>query len=418
MPWRKYKTSPSKYGEVYTVDKGIRVRMDARGKWTVFSDRNEERSNKTIGAGREGLVKAIKLAEALKTKLLLMPVGGTEKPESDIPKFSDYSQQWHSNNSARWHINTVQRYEEILRLHIWPSGDFAGKRLNEIDRQLLKRFYGTLFKTRSAATVEAAQSIVSSILDEAIDDRLISVNPTKGILRKILPPHKKRCQKEADPLDHEERQRFLKSLAKCCTWPEQMLFKMMIFSGCRLGEALAMRLRHMDTHKLTYHVSESFKNYRCGKPKSGKKRIVDLPAFLVDELKEYALYLRKGRLEKGSGEEVDLLFSDPAEPNGWPYSQRKVQGLMKRICKKAGLRQRNPHDLRHTYATTLLMAHQSPAYVQKQLGHSSIGITVDTYGHWVPGEGRKGLEEALLGSVPNPGENRIFSHMEKEEACN
>jgi len=75
---------------------------------------------------------------------------------------------------------------------------------------------------------------------------------------------------------------------------------------------------------------------------------------------------------------------------------------MKKVCKGAGLRFRNPHDLRHTYATILLMAHQSPAYVQKQLGHSSISITVDTYGHWISGEGRQGLEKALLGSVRNP----------------
>ena len=39
---------------------------------------------------------------------------------------------------------------------------------------------------------------------------------------------------------------------------------------------------------------------------------------------------------------------------------------------------RNLHDLRYTYATLLLMAHQSPGYVQKQLGHSSIFITMDT----------------------------------------
>lgn len=66
-----------------------------------------------------------------------------------------------------------------------------------------------------------------------------------------------------------------------------------------------------------------------------------------------------------------------------------------RINKKAGLHHRHPHDLRHTYATIMLMAHQSPAYVQKQLGHSSISITVDIYGHWISGEGREGLEEAL-----------------------
>jgi len=57
----------------------------------------------------------------------------------------------------------------------------------------------------------------------------------------------------------------------------------------------------------------------------------------------------------------------------------------------------------------MLMAHLSPAYVQKQLGHSSISITVDTYGHWISGEGRFGLENALLGE----NGNRIFSHIKQ-----
>jgi len=43
------------------------------------------------------------------------------------------------------------------------------------------------------------------------------------------------------------------------------------------------------------------------------------------------------------------------------------------------------------------MAGVSPAYVQKQLAHSSISMTVDIYGHWIPGEGRAGVEAALMG---------------------
>jgi integrase len=51
----------------------------------------------------------------------------------------------------------------------------------------------------------------------------------------------------------------------------------------------------------------------------------------------------------------------------------------------------------------LLMAHYSPAYVQKQLGHSSISITVDIYGHWIPGEGKKDLVKTLRGPKALPG---------------
>jgi integrase len=43
------------------------------------------------------------------------------------------------------------------------------------------------------------------------------------------------------------------------------------------------------------------------------------------------------------------------------------------------------------------MANKTPAYIKEQLGHSSIMMTVDIYGHWMPGKGREGLEEALLG---------------------
>jgi integrase len=50
----------------------------------------------------------------------------------------------------------------------------------------------------------------------------------------------------------------------------------------------------------------------------------------------------------------------------------------------------------------------SPAYVQRQLGHSSISITVDIYGHWIPGEGRAGLEDALAGGAGRgAGERKI-----------
>lgn len=63
---------------------------------------------------------------------------------------------------------------------------------------------------------------------------------------------------------------------------------------------------------------------------------------------------------------------------------------------------RNPRDLRDTYATTattLLMAHQSPAEIMRQMGHSSISVTVDIDGHWFPNVGCEDLEKALRGPV-------------------
>ena len=58
---------------------------------------------------------------------------------------------------------------------------------------------------------------------------------------------------------------------------------------------------------------------------------------------------------------------------------------------KAGLPRRNLHSLRHSFASLLIQNGESLAYVRDQLGHSSIQITVDTYGHLVPGGNRRAV---------------------------
>ena len=63
---------------------------------------------------------------------------------------------------------------------------------------------------------------------------------------------------------------------------------------------------------------------------------------------------------------------------------------------------------RSTYASILLMAHLSAAYVQRQLGHRSIAITMDIYCHWIPGEGRGDLDAAL---TTQGGTNAMCEHM-------
>jgi integrase len=134
-----------------------------------------------------------------------------------------------------------------------------------------------------------------------------------------------------------------------------MVFKCMAYAGLRLGEALAMRREYLSPGQGTYLVCQSYKTRAFGKPKRGKSRLVDLPAFLVADLEVYIDSLRRSSFRKGKGGRVDLLYVDPTGKGGWPISQRKIQYLMRKVCKTAGLRVRNPHDLRHFYASQLLM---------------------------------------------------------------
>ena len=127
-----------------------------------------------------------------------------------------------------------------------------------------------------------------------------------------------------------------------------------------------MSWENLDVRNLQYNVTETTRQGRFGPPKSGK-RLIDLDLPLVAKLEAHIKKRRKESL--AAGVQVHYLFPG--------ITPRMVQGAMRRACLAARLRIRSPHDLRHTYATILLMAHISPAYVQRQLGHHSISMTVD-----------------------------------------
>ncbi|MEW6659698.1 MAG: tyrosine-type recombinase/integrase [Thermodesulfobacteriota bacterium] len=138
---------------------------------------------------------------------------------------------------------------------------------------------------------------------------------------------------------------------------------------------------------------ESIRAGQFGPPKNSQ-RLIDLDEALVGKLETHIMKMRRDSMAEGRLP-VNYLFAN--------ITQRMIQRAMQRDCKAARLRVRNPHDLRHAYATILLMDHYSPAYVQKQLGHHSISMTVDIYGHWIPGEGKKDLVQTLRGQKANPG---------------
>ena len=336
------------------------------------------------------------------------------KPEK-LPSFIELSKQWFKNGKIRWSEFTQERYETVLRLHVRPAPLFS-RPVDKTKRTEVRAFLLKLSRKRSPAFIETIHGVISGIFNEAIEQELINANPASALLKTILPPLSKRDLKRADPLTQEELNHFMAHAQKIGSWAELLILKMMAYAGLRLGEAPAMRREYLDTKNRTYFVCQSFNRRQFNRPKHGKRRLIDLPDFLMDELETYIGHLKKERLRTGSGGKINLLFIDPAEKRPLPYSQRKIQYLMKKVSKAAGLRIRNPHDLRHTYATLVLMSHMSPGYVQKQLGHSSISITMDIYCHWIPTQGRQGLEAAFGEGAVVPdrdGQPHIIAYQKK-----
>ncbi len=82
-----------------------------------------------------------------------------------------------------------------------------------------------------------------------------------------------------------------------------------------------------------------------------------------------------------------------------------------KLLAKTGLRRVRFHDLRHTFASRLLQNGETPAYVKEQMGHHSINVTVDIYGHLVPGSNRAAVDR-LDTTGRNPRATSVAEHAE------
>jgi hypothetical protein len=97
---------------------------------------------------------------------------------------------------------------------------------------------------------------------------------------------------------------------------------------------------------------------------------------------------------------------------GTPLDESKVRKVMARILKKAKMPLHfTPHCLRHTYASLMLQQDEPVTYVQRQLGHASIQLTVDTYGKWLP-MGNKAAVDRLDTGAAEPSGSKMVARME------
>jgi len=176
-------------------------------------------------------------------------------------------------------------------------------------------------------------------------------------------------------------------------------------AGLREGELISLKGIDLDFNGRFIDVQRNFSRAKITTPKNGKSRRVDmsnrLTAVLNDLLsKKRAAALRK-EMAKEPGERRDAatvvnevmedwLFTTPQGTQLDPSNLRKV---FYRLLVAAKLRRVRFHDLRHTFATLLIQQGQGLPYIRDQLGHSSIKITVDTYGHLVPGGNRQAVDK-------------------------
>ena len=160
------------------------------------------------------------------------------------------------------------------------------------------------------------------------------------------------------------------------------LFLLMARAGLRLVEALAPQWQDLDFRAREIRVARAFSEGEIETPNAGHGRTVDMSQQLTQALLVLQAERRTETLRRGWREVPAWVF---CSLEGTPLDEANVRRAFNAALKEAALPLHfTPHGLRHTFASLLLQDGVSPAYVQRQLGHASIQLTVDTYGKWLP----------------------------------
>jgi len=305
-----------------------------------------------------------------------------------------YAERWLGLLAVGVKPRTLTMYRSYLNLHLLPV--FGATKVRQLAKGRIKELLAQKVRIGfSRASVELMLAVLRGMLNAAIEDGVILANPTDRVARQLRLSHAASArQDEIKAMTREQLARFVAAASQAVprTFP---LFLLLARTGMRLGEALALQWQDLNFAEREIRVARALGAAgRIDTPKSGRGRTVDVSQELVRTLRRLELERKTETLKCGWSALPLWVFCDST---GRPLSPRTVEDAFKRVLKAAGLPPHfSPHSLRHSFASLLLQQGESPVYVQRQLGHASITLTVDLYGRWLP-MGNKAAVDRLDG---------------------
>jgi len=367
------------------------IRKRGKNSWAIVIDvpRNPETGKRhqqwhTVhGTKKEAERELRKLLQSLE-------MGSYIKPQR--LRLGEYLQLWldgyvKTNCSPR----TLDGYQSIVNRHLTPN--LGRIPLTQIHPQQIQQYYSrALAEGRtdgkgglSARTVLHIHRVLFEALNYAVRQGFLIRNAAEL----VDPP--KAIKLKMKTLTPQEVARLFNAARDTAYYP---IIYTALTTGLRQAELLGLRWRDLDLDLSSLSVSQVLYKRKgvCQfkEPKSEhSRRRLDLSPSLALFLRMYRSQKERERLYLGKPlTDYDCVFSNI---DGTPMDPGTLTHNFAKIARRAGLSGVRFHDLRHTFASLMLLAGVHPKIVSEMLGHSGVALTLDTYSHVIGG-----LQEAAM----------------------
>lgn len=299
-----------------------------------------------------------------------------------VATYTELVDLWKGANYAAFKPNTINRYNMELRRFLLPA--FGTVKLDKLNRPYIQKMVNTWADKYNKGKggykhYPALHRLNKKILAFGVALGAIDVNPCHDVIvpkRKPAPPTKKH-------FDNKEVKAILDYLDSLPNTYKNnyktVLYKFLLATGCRVGEALALEWSDIDLENATVSISKTLQ--RDGTASSTKTqngtRIISIDKETVLMLRLYKVRQAQKLRERGDFSTVSV-FSNCLNHYA---SLSNSAFILRKDLKKIGISGRSFHAFRHTHASLLLNAGIPYKELSHRLGHANISITLDTYSH-------------------------------------
>lgn len=285
---------------------------------------------------------------------------------------------------------TIEDYSSMAKLHIVPY--IGHLNLSQVTSSDVVKFRNELTKKISRPMVAKVLTALSSVFVEAMELGFVAQNITKNVR---VRRSSRENSKAIIPTISEIRAIIDSASTPDAAPIDRPMCLTSIFTGIRSSELRGLPWKNVDLAKCTIKIDQRADKFgKIGSPKSAAgHRTIPIPKMLALELKKWKLQCPNSPLDLvfPTGKGTVECHSNILNRHFWPLQMRagitttKVSKVGTVILDKGGtpvLRGRySMHALRHFAASTWIAEKIEPKRIQKWLGHSSIKMTFDVYGH-------------------------------------